>query len=953
VTGFPDEFLELTPEAAFGADLTADPSTWTWTDLSLLPTGEKRLLDTPITIRRGVAVGASQAQTTSATVNLRNDDGALTPNLATSAYWPYVDSGTPMRLRLRSRTSPYTADTFTRTVSNGWGTADTGEAWTVVSTPSAFSTNGSVAQISISATNTARQIRTSVNPRDVDMVFDVAVNAVATGVGHSIGPMLRVSGGSLWRLWPTVEFGLSGAVAVRVRQYFNSTSSTTLANVTVPALTYAAGTMIRCRVQARGDNVKMRAWLASGAEPTTWLVDVTTTITGRNAALVPGADLPGIQATVFTGNTNTLPVVFSVDNVTISQPRYDRVEGYITDVRPVFLPQPDGSTWSTVQIDIGGIGSRLEKQDSPSYSPMRRSVQLATQTPIGYWPCEDEEGSTYAVSAFPGGPKMIVTGPAVFAFSQGTPVEQYLSRYGTKPIVSLAAGARLTAPVPLSAVQTEWAVTFVGEFFEPDVPSLTEMRILQWDTPSSALNRWALVATDTGYQVRAYNDSAGTSTNVATYATVFTGQVTYTVEANQNGGNVDIGLFFNDNLLASGSIAGTLAAVSKVSANPDQTNTTGSLTPAGIKFVVGHIRVVDETSVHDTPFYVVPETGQVVTAIHAWYLEPAHRRVERLCDEERVPIELLGDPGTTGMTILNAQQDGSFTDLTKSAVESESGGVLIESGFGYRYLPRSARYNQAVKLTVDLATYRRSEDTDPADVLVPQLESRAANYWTVTRHLGAEGSYAADQAFRARRGTIRAEAELDVLQDADTDAHAQWRTHVNVDARDAFYPALPIDLAANPDLIEDWLWCDIGSRVQRTNQPTVAGIGTIDQVIDGYAETLAPDLWLVAANGSPASVWDVGVYDDPGTLYSPSSTTLSSGITSSALSLTMAGEPWITGAVSLLFEIDGEQIAVSNISGSGNGPYTVTISARSVNGVVASHLAGAAVNLANPSRYAL
>ena len=96
-------------------------------------------------------------------------------------------------------------------------------------------------------------------------------------------------------------------------------------------------------------------------------------------------------------------------------------------------------------------------------------------------------------------------------------------------------------------------------------------------------------------------------------------------------------------------------------------------------------------------------------------------------------------------------------------------------------------------------------------------------------------------------------------------------------------------------------------------------------------------------------MWDVAVY---GTAkYSPSSSTLQSGITSSATSMSVGGETWVTGAVSLLLEIDGEHIQVSNITGS--GPYTMTISARSVNGVVAAHSSGAAVHLANPARYGL
>lgn len=948
MAGFPDEQLELTAQMAPGADLTADPETWPWTTLTCpSPVNPaqtiSRVLDTPITIKKGIAVGGSSQQTTSAAVNLFNIDGAITPELVTSPYWPYVDAGTPFRLRIRTRTSPLLADTFTRTVSNGWGTSDSGAVWTPVSNAADFSVSSGTAKVTFAATNTTRNINTNVVCRDAEVLFDSSVNVFTTGSQNKTGVMLRYQAVGDLGLWCTVEYRSSG-VNARVYNRVGGVD-TSVAGVLVPGLTYAANTILRARVLLQGDRIRMRVWQAALAEPTDWHVDYRQTV-------VAAAGQVGFQIVALSSNTP--PIILTLDNLSITQPYYDRVQGYIADVQPRYLPQPDGSTWSTAMVTVGGIGSRLEKRESPSESPLRRSIRCAPIPPIAYWPLEDDEGSTFAASAYPGGPKMIVSGPAVFSFSQGTPTELYLSRYGSKPMVSVAAGARLSGVVPPTAVVSEWAVSFVGEFYVFDVPVITEMRVLQWETPGSTYNRWALVAIEPGYQVRAYNDSVGTVTNVATYSTgTFAGQLTFTVECHQNGGNIDAELFFNDNSGATGSVAGTQAPVSKVTVNPDAVNTTASVTPRGLKFVMGHVRVVDEISVHDTPFYTVPETSTVVSAIYAWYQEPAHRRLTRLCDEEAVPFRFLGNPGTTGFTLLNAQQDGSFTTLTTAAVEAESGGLLYEAEFGYNYLPRSGRYNQPVALSIDMHAYKVSGGTDPAEILVPQLDSRAANFWTINRTNGSSGSFAADPAYRLRRGTIAEERTLDLLTDTVLDDHAAWRTHVNVDAVGANYPAISVDLAANPELIDAWLNCDIGSRAQRLNQPTVAGSGTIDQVIEGISETIAPDSWQVTLAATPGSVWDVGVYDAATSVYSPTSTTLSSGINTTVLSLTMAGEAWITGPVSLLFDIDGEQIAVSNISGSGTGPYTATVSARSVNGLLKSHLSGAAVTLANPTRYAL
>lgn len=940
---FPDDDLELTAEAAFGADLTADPSTWVFTDLS------PRVVDNPITISRGVLVGTGTSKTGAATgLTLLNTDGWLTPQLPTSPYWPYVDVGTPVRLSVRTNTTALVTDTFSRTVASGWGTSDDGQTWTGTTN---LSVAGNKGVVSLTAPNTTRRTRVNRAHRDIECVFDVSIAAVSTGASTYTGTELRSVALATDSLFALLEFGVGGAVRWNFYQTVASVS-TVLAFGPQPGLTYTAGTVIRCRVQAVGATLRARAWLASGTEPQDWALTATVPEPVSSYAWT------GFYTWLLSGNTNSLPNPVSIDNVSFTPARVPRFEGYITDVRPTFLPQSDGTTFSTVQIDLGGVGTRLERRSSPAFSPMRRSIQLAPVPPVGYWPLEDDEGATYAVSAYPGGSRMVVVGPAVFGFDQGTPTDVYLSRYGTKPLVSVAAGAKLTADVPLSSVVSEWAVSVIAEFYVPEVVGPTEIRVLQWWT-AGTFARWAIVGTSAGYQVRAYNDAAGTVTTAVTSTPAFVGQPTYTVEAEQNAGNIDVRLYVNDLLQATGSVAGTLAPVSKISVNPDQANTTASLTPRGIKFLAGHVRVVDETSVADTPFYSPPETGQVVTAKNAWYQEPAHRRVARQCAEERVPFTLLGNPGSTGYTLLNAQQDGSFTDLITTAAESESGAILAEAGFGYAYLARTGRYNQSAALVVDLAVYRRMGGDDPAEVLVPKLDARAANYWTVQRWNGAEGSYAASETYRDRRGTINEQKTLDVLLDSDTDLHAQWRVHTAVDAQAANYPNLTLDLAANPGLIDAWLGCAVGSRVQRTNQPTIAGLGVVDQVIDGITETIgprsgsSPPMWTATLDCSPATVWDTGVWDATTSLWQPTNTTITALLSTTSVSFTVNshGEPWITGAVSLRLQIDAEVITATNISGSGS-TYTFTVT-RSVNGVVASHASGAQVVFAVPTRWAL
>lgn len=90
-----DQDLPVQVHAAFGADLTADPGTWSWTDLSA------RLRAEPIRIRAGKSSGARQVSPGTCTVTLDNDDAALTPRHPMSPYWPNVELGTPLRVRVQ------------------------------------------------------------------------------------------------------------------------------------------------------------------------------------------------------------------------------------------------------------------------------------------------------------------------------------------------------------------------------------------------------------------------------------------------------------------------------------------------------------------------------------------------------------------------------------------------------------------------------------------------------------------------------------------------------------------------------------------------------------------------------------------------------------------------------------------------------------------------------------
>lgn len=77
--------------AAFGADLSADPATWSWTDL----TAYWRASD-PIELEWGRQSSATRPESSTCALTLRNNDGRFTAGHAASPYWPHVQTWTPI-----------------------------------------------------------------------------------------------------------------------------------------------------------------------------------------------------------------------------------------------------------------------------------------------------------------------------------------------------------------------------------------------------------------------------------------------------------------------------------------------------------------------------------------------------------------------------------------------------------------------------------------------------------------------------------------------------------------------------------------------------------------------------------------------------------------------------------------------------------------------------------------
>ena len=226
------------------------------------------------------------------------------------------------------------ADTFTRTVSNGWGSADTGQAWTTTGGSAAnYSTNGTVGQINNASVNVARVVSNAVSAADIENTVQITVPALATGAAISVAWLHRFTDTSNHYRY-LINLNTDETVDLQILKVVTGTV-TSLASLT-GVLLYTASSVIAVRAKILGSNLYMKVWLNSGNEPPGWQLSAT------DNSLTAASGV-GVLNLLNAGNTNASPV-FSFDNITTQTPQT------LTVIRPTDGTAVAHSSGAAVQV---------------------------------------------------------------------------------------------------------------------------------------------------------------------------------------------------------------------------------------------------------------------------------------------------------------------------------------------------------------------------------------------------------------------------------------------------------------------------------------------------------------------------------------------------------------------------------------------------------------------------
>ncbi|MBT2508797.1 hypothetical protein J7I98_23505 [Streptomyces sp. ISL-98] len=231
----------------------------------------------------------------------------VTPADGETGLWTTDDDDPPFDIRVGGEVMTVTYvtskgyDAFTRTETNTWGIADTGQAWTELTGAASDRTVDGTAGVLTLAANpelVRRQLLVD-DVRNCEVLASISPGQVSTGTSFVPGVLLRHA---------------SSTAFYRCRLHFRTDSNVYIVVTNVATeigaqvntgLTYTAGAVFWLRARLDGHRVRGRVWADGAAEPDEdfWHIDRTVTSNTVSSGSV------GVSASGLSGITNVNPSV--------------------------------------------------------------------------------------------------------------------------------------------------------------------------------------------------------------------------------------------------------------------------------------------------------------------------------------------------------------------------------------------------------------------------------------------------------------------------------------------------------------------------------------------------------------------------------------------------------------------------------------------------------------------
>ncbi|MET7452541.1 hypothetical protein ABZT03_11705 [Streptomyces sp. NPDC005574] len=581
--------------------------------------------------------------------------------------------------------------------------------------------------------------------------------------------------------------------------------------------------------------------------------------------------------------------------------------------------------WSDVSVN--GILQRLAQGPAPERSVIYGAVtDPLASTVVAYWPFEDASGATQLESALTTGSPATWSGTLalasydLFAASDPLPDLTAAAVYGgvAKYGDPTASQVRFLAAIPKAGLSDGKVVCAID----------------QVDYSAGSAQFWELYYAATGNTLTLrQHASDGTALGVELPHTLdVRGRRLYvSVELEESGTGITRAVRLTDVttgavVAVSDTVAVTqLTRVASVQFGPASRSVVG---PIGTQYLpgvtVGHVTV-------ENAITATTALGARLNPIG----ETAGRRIQRLCGEDAIPFEWIGELDDT--VPLGAQPKQNPISVIQEAVLAD-GGMLYETserGLGYR--TRASLYNQTPALVLDYAGFNLAEVPVPVEddrylqnrvVVTVNGVSETYEETSGTLGTGQVGTYGETSGVTLNLATPAAATLRD---------QAAWRVHLGT-VDEARYPKIAVNLAhpsITPDMRRAILALRIGDRMQIVNMPGAwLPPDTVDLLVLGRDESISRFMHTLTFVCAPASPYNsVGVVDDPNARIDIDGSQLLTDVTSAGTSLTVvpsAGKSmlWTTAAADWPFDarMGGEVVRVTAVTGWLSDTFTRTVS---------------------------
>ncbi|MDT0163984.1 PKD domain-containing protein [Actinotalea sp. AC32] len=206
----------------------------------------------------------------------------------------------------------FAADTFTRDLARGWGSAEAGGAWRTSGSLDLYSVSGGAGRIRLAAPGVGPDVSLPATAASADLVQTFRVDKLpAGGSGLYLYPSpRRVAGVGEYR--SKVQLRGDGRVVLSLVRVTGATQTALTAATLLTGPVVAPGEGLLVRTQAVGTNpttVRVRAWEEGTPEPTSWNATVTDATAGLQAAGSTGLN------TYLSSAVTSAPIVLTLDDV--------------------------------------------------------------------------------------------------------------------------------------------------------------------------------------------------------------------------------------------------------------------------------------------------------------------------------------------------------------------------------------------------------------------------------------------------------------------------------------------------------------------------------------------------------------------------------------------------------------------------------------------------------------